>query len=255
MSAKRREFLKLIGTAALASAGGLGGLGAWQEVRAQGGSDGDPRRKRWALVIDVWRLHTEGDYEQPIAACHRNHNVPAISDPRLAVKWIWTEAYRHAFPGLASRHTPQRVARKPFLVLCNHCDNPPCVRVCPVQATYQREDGIVMQDVHRCIGCKFCMVACPYGARSYNWVPPKPLLANINPDFVPRTAGVVEKCILCYERLDKGQQPLCVEASQGALLFGDLNDPSSSVRAALDSRYTIVRKPELGTAPMVFYVI
>jgi Fe-S-cluster-containing dehydrogenase component len=171
------------------------------------------------------------------------------------VKWIWTEDYSHTFPGLASPYAPPELQSKPFLVLCNHCDNPPCVRVCPVKATFKREDGIVMQDMHRCIGCKFCMVACPYGARSYNWLPPRDFLPQINPDFPPRTTGVVEKCTLCYEQLAQGLPPLCVEASKGALVFGDLNDPGSPVRAAIASHYTIRRATDLGTEPHIFYIV
>jgi Fe-S-cluster-containing dehydrogenase component len=254
MSSNRRDFLKLVGTSALLGAGAVTGWGAWAEVKAlEAGPSENPRRKRWGLVVDVWRLRSPADYQRIIDACHRYHNVPSIPNPKHAVKWIWTDDYRHTFPTLAGPYRSRKLENKPFLVLCNHCENPPCVRVCPVQATFQRPDGIVMQDVHRCIGCKFCMVACPYGARSYNWVPPEPFLDQVNPEFVSRTVGVVEKCTLCYERLDRGLSPVCVEASGGALLFGDLNDPTSAVRTAIESRYTIVRKPELGVEPRVFY--
>ncbi len=256
MSAERRGFLKFLGASALLGAGTAAGMGAFVHVDAaeilSGGKD---KGTRWALVIDVWKLGTESDYQRIIRACHRYHNVPAIPDPKHEVKWIWTEEYRHAFPTSDHAHAPQAFKDKPFLVLCNHCDDPPCVRVCPVKATFKRWDGIVMQDMHRCIGCKFCMAACPYGARSYNWLPPEPFIENINPDFPTRAAGVVEKCTLCYEQLDRGLPPLCVEASDGALVFGDLNDPQSPVRKAIESRYTVVRKPELGTQPRVFYVV
>jgi len=210
---------------------------------------------RWALLIDVWKLKAETDYQRIIRACHRFHNVPSINERAHEVKWIWLEKYQHAFPTTDTSHVPRDTVSKPFLVLCNHCDNPPCVRVCPVKATFKRPDGVVMQDLHRCIGCKFCVVACPYGARSYNWLPPKPFIQDVNPEFPIRTAGVVEKCTFCYERLDRGLPPLCVEASDGAILFGDLNDPESPVSKAIATRYTIVRKPELGTQPRIFYVV
>jgi Fe-S-cluster-containing dehydrogenase component len=252
----RRHFLKLLGAAAVAGAGGIASLGALEEVKAsQVLRAAAGPGKRWALVIDVRRIATQEDYQAIIDACHRYHNVPSIAEPRHQVKWIWTEDYRHTFPGLASPYTPADLQKQPFLVLCNHCDNPPCVRVCPVKATYKREDGIVMQDMHRCIGCKFCMVACPYGARSYNWLPSRDYLQRINPDFPLRATGVVEKCTLCYERLVQGQAPLCVEASKGALVFGDLNDPASPVRAAIASHYTIRRAVELGTEPSIFYIV
>lgn len=256
MSAERRHFLRFLGASALLGAGTAAGMGSFVSVNAEELlADTKAKGTRWALVIDVWKLRTMADYERIIHACHRNHNVPSIPEAIHAVKWIWTEEYRDAFPTTDHAHAPQAFASKPFLVLCNHCDNPPCVRVCPVKATFKRPDGVVIQDLHRCIGCKFCIVACPYGARSYNWLPPRPFIPDLNPDYPTRSAGVVEKCIFCYERLDKGLPPLCVEASEGALLFGDLNDPESSVRKAIESRYTIVRKPELGTQPRVFYVV
>jgi len=256
MCAERRHFLRFLGASALLGAGATAGVGSFVKVNAGELLSGlKAKGTRWALVIDVWKLRTSADYDRIIWACHRYHNVPSVAEPRHAVKWIWTEEYRNTFPTSDTTYVPESVESKPFLVLCNHCDNPPCVRVCPVKATFKREDGIVMQDMHRCIGCKFCVVACPYGARSYNWVPPRPLIQNLNPNYPTRAPGVVEKCILCYERLDKGLPPLCVQASEGALLFGDLNDPTSSVRKAIESRYTIVRKPELGTQPRVFYVI
>jgi Fe-S-cluster-containing dehydrogenase component len=141
-------------------------------------------------------------------------------------------------------------------VLCNHCNNPPCVRVCPTKATFKRDsDGLVLMDFHRCIGCRFCMAGCPYGARSFNYRDPQPAIAEIQPNFTPRTKGVVEKCNFCAERLARGEMPACVEASEGAAVFGDLNDPSSNVRKILAEQYAITRKPELGTYPSVFYII
>ena len=157
---------------------------------------------------------------------------------------------------------PEEMEHKPFLLLCNHCEKPACVRVCPTKATFKRKDGIVMMDFHRCIGCRFCMAACPFGARSFNWIDPRgknangqPFIKKENPEFPTRTKGVVEKCNFCAERLAKGLKPACVEASNGALIFGDLADPESEVRKTLHSNYTIRRKPELGTEPSVYYII
>jgi molybdopterin-containing oxidoreductase family iron-sulfur binding subunit len=154
---------------------------------------------------------------------------------------------------------PPEVEHKPIMVLCNHCENPPCVRVCPTKATFKREsDGIVIMDMHRCIGCRFCMAACPYGARSFNFYDPRQFLPERlpNPDYPTRTKGVVEKCNFCAERLADGKLPACVEAAKdGQLLFGDLDDPRSSVRKALRERYSIRRKPDLGTQPSVYYLV
>jgi molybdopterin-containing oxidoreductase family iron-sulfur binding subunit len=141
-------------------------------------------------------------------------------------------------------------------VLCNHCDNPPCVRVCPTQATFKRADGIVVMDYHRCIGCRFCMAACPYGARSMNYRDPRPFIAEINPDFPTRCKGVVEKCNFCEERLAKGQLPACVEAcKEKALIFGDMDDPRSAPRRLLKDWFSIRRRPELGTDPQIYYLL
>jgi molybdopterin-containing oxidoreductase family iron-sulfur binding subunit len=142
------------------------------------------------------------------------------------------------------------------LVLCNHCENAPCVKVCPTKATWKREDGIIMMDYHRCIGCRYCMAACPYGARSFNWKDPRPFIKNINQDFPTRTKGIVEKCNFCEERLAKGLMPACVEACKDrALTFGDLAAPESKVKVLLSEKYSIRRKPFLGTEPKVYYVL
>ncbi|TXT27218.1 MAG: 4Fe-4S ferredoxin iron-sulfur binding domain protein [Gallionellaceae bacterium] len=113
-------------------------------------------------------------------------------------------------------------------VMCQHCEHPPCVDVCPTGASFRRADGIVLVDKHRCIGCRYCMMACPYKARSFVHEP----LADQKPD-VPRGKGTVESCTLCVHRVDRGEQPACVEAcakaGRGAILFGDLNDPESEI--------------------------
>jgi molybdopterin-containing oxidoreductase family iron-sulfur binding subunit len=140
-------------------------------------------------------------------------------------------------------------------MLCNHCENPACVRVCPTQATFRNSEGIVVMDYHRCIGCRFCMAGCPFGARSFNFEDPRPYIAETNPRFPTRMRGVVEKCTFCSERLAAGELPLCVEASDGAITFGDLTDPESDVRKVLAENFTIRRKPTLGTEPSVYYIM
>jgi molybdopterin-containing oxidoreductase family iron-sulfur binding subunit len=113
-----------------------------------------------------------------------------------------------------------------------------------------------MMDWHRCIGCRYCVAGCPYGSRSFNWVDPRPSLKEIRQDFPTRSKGVVEKCTFCEERLDQGRQPACVEACPDkALVFGDLNDPTSEVRARLKERFALRRKPGLGTRPAVYYQV
>jgi molybdopterin-containing oxidoreductase family iron-sulfur binding subunit len=112
-----------------------------------------------------------------------------------------------------------------------------------------------MMDFHRCIGCRFCMVACPYGSRSFNFRDPRPFIEDINKEFPTRMKGVVEKCNFCAERLAVGKMPACVEASNGAIIFGDLKDPHSEVRKVLHNNFTIRRKQNLGTEPCVYYIV
>jgi molybdopterin-containing oxidoreductase family iron-sulfur binding subunit len=113
-----------------------------------------------------------------------------------------------------------------------------------------------MMDYHRCIGCRYCMAACPYGSRSFNYVDPRPHISRINPEVPTRTAGVVEKCNFCEERLAEGQLPACVAACpQKALIFGDMNDANSPVRQILRERYSVQRQPELGCGPSIFYLV
>jgi Fe-S-cluster-containing dehydrogenase component len=210
--------------------------------------------KRWAMVIDTRKCKEK--CTDCINACHGVHNVPDLGNPKDEVKWIWNEPFEKAFPGQEHGYPEEKIKGKGFVVFCNHCNNPPCVRVCPTKATWKREDGIVMMDYHRCIGCRFCMAACPYGSRSFNWRDPRPFLKEINKEFPTRMRGVVEKCNFCAERVAKGLIPACVEAcKEKAIAFGDLEDPDSKVRESLRSHHSIRRKPQLGSNPQVYYIV
>jgi Fe-S-cluster-containing dehydrogenase component len=255
MSISRRHFLNAAGLSALALASkpaldalGLEAVGQ-EPTSATAGT-------RWAMVIDPRKCLEQGDCTRCIDACHHAHNVPAIADPAHEVKWIWKEPFEEAFPSLEAEYAPDSLRGQPMMVLCNHCDNPPCVRVCPTQATWKREDGVVMMDWHRCIGCRYCMAACPYGSRSFNWSDPRPAIAQLDPGFPTRTKGVVEKCTFCEERLARNERPLCVEACEArAIVFGNLDDPESEVRTILRDRFAVRRKAELGTRPAIYYVV
>ena len=170
---------------------------------------------------------------------------------------MWSAPYDQVFPEQENPHLAEEVHQRQFPLLCNHCESPSCVRVCPTKATFKRPDGIVAMDYHRCIGCRYCMAACPYGSRSFNWGEPRDYLdlAKLNPEFPTRMRGVVEKCNFCVERLAVGELPACAEASEGAIVFGDLRDPESDVRKVLRERFTIRRKPTAGTEPSVYYII
>ena len=248
MKVTRKNFLRLLaGSAASAAAAGAGKV--VQAIRSS-----LPAAPRWGMAIDFSKCQKGCD--ACTKACRLAHNVPQIPDPNHEVKWIWEEPYENVFPFPAGRIRRQDLAGSQLLVLCNHCADPPCTRVCPTQATWKRDDGIVMMDYHRCIGCRYCMAACPYGSRSFNWVDPRPYVETANPQYPTRTKGVVEKCDFCAERLADGLLPACVEACpEKALIFGDLHDENSTVRQALRSRYGVRQQPELGTDPSVFYLV
>jgi DMSO reductase iron-sulfur subunit len=127
--------------------------------------------------------------------------------------------------------------RRYFLpVHCMHCDDAPCVKVCPTGASYKREDGVVAFDPNKCIGCKYCILACPYEARYYN-----------------HDTGMADKCDFCRDRVDQGLQPICVEKCiGGAIVFGDLDDPASEVNQLISQGATVLSS-QLGTKPKVYY--
>ncbi len=268
MENSRRSFLKIAGLSVLGVSAGSMLIGV--TPRLLRASDGDAQPKftsrpeamtatRWGMVIDTRKI--DHDLNMKLQeACHEIHNVPdhvGISNaPRHEIKWIWPTEFKHAFPNQEAQFLSSRLEHTELPVLCNHCENPPCVQACPTKATFKRDsDGIVLMDFHRCIGCRFCMAACPYGARSFNFRDPRPAIKTIRDTFPTRSKGVVEKCNFCAERLAQGKLPACVEASEGALIFGDLNDPGSDVRKLLDEQFAIRRKPNLGTFPSVFYIV
>ena len=144
-------------------------------------------------------------------------------------------------------------------VQCMQCDNPPCVKACPVEATWQERDGITVVDYDWCIGCRYCMTACPYWARHFNWSAPTipPTALNTDTHYLgnrPRPKGVVEKCTFCIQRTRKGRQPACLEACPtGARIFGNLLDPQSDIRYVLENKTVFRLKEELGTDPKFWY--
>jgi len=144
-------------------------------------------------------------------------------------------------------------------VQCMQCDDPPCVKACPVKATWMEPDGVTVVDYDWCIGCRYCMAACPYWARHFNWTEPQIPAEELNPDTHylgnrPRPLGVVEKCHFCLQRTRKGRQPACEEACPtGARVFGNLLDPNSEIRYILANKTVFRLKEELGTEPKFWY--
>jgi len=293
MDKKRREFLKIAGISTLAGLGApavvdrlvvgssplvanatteadSGGHGNAADSHAAPAAHGEEHGaeiiktgKRYGMVIDVKKFYDNPAMaEACVKACHAVHNVPDFPDQKEEIKWIWQTGYNNAFTEHSHYYKDESTEKNNVLVLCNHCDKPPCVRACPTKATFKNADGIVAMDYHRCIGCRFCMAACPYGSRSFNWRDPRAAsnlqdLSKINRLFPTRMRGVVEKCNFCADLVGRGEQPECakVAASSRAIVFGDLNDPNSEIRKVLKENYTIQRKPSLGTSPSVFYIV
>ena len=233
----RRAFI----AAASAAGAGLAGLGFTaiapglhlMAVGEANAATGDAARKageaaspavRWGLLVDANKC-TPG-CTKCVEACHTENGVTeTLADKRQASQWI-----------RKIELTDRRNGRKTELpMMCQHCAKPPCVDVCPTGASMKRADGIVLVDRHICIGCRYCMMACPYKARSLVHIPLTGENQNQNP-LVPRGQGCVESCTLCVHRVDRGQQPACVEqCPQGAMLFGDLNDPRSAIAKRIAS--------------------
>ena len=144
-------------------------------------------------------------------------------------------------------------------VQCHQCENPPCVKACPVEATWMEPDGIVVIDYDWCIGCRFCAAACPYWARKFNWNDPLVPAEELNPTTHylsnrPRSKGVMEKCTFCLQRTRKGNNPACHDACPtGARVFGNLLDPKSEIRYVLENKTVFRLKEELNTEPKFWY--
>ncbi len=204
--------------------------------------------KKWVMVINLARCK---DALKCQKACAKHHLLPED------VKWL------KVFKMQESEETAPFWMPKP----CFHCDHPPCVKVCPVDATYKRSDGIVLVDNERCIGCRFCMAACPYSARTFNWkepeTPAKYADAKYSPETsVPRKKGTVEKCDFCPEMLKQGKLPHCVSACpNGVYYFGDLNEDTVTNGDETVRFSTLIRDKagyrnmeSLGTEPSVYYL-
>ncbi|MGD0498962.1 MAG: 4Fe-4S dicluster domain-containing protein [Bryobacteraceae bacterium] len=166
--------------------------------------------------------------------------------------------FEHSDPYYSPEKVPED-GRFYMPVACQQCRDAPCTKVCPTGATWTEKDGIVVIDYDLCIGCRYCMAACPYGARHFNWAEPSIPKDEINPNTHylgnrPRSKGVVEKCTFCIQRTREGRYPACVEVCPvGARKFGNLLDKDSEIRYIIEHKRVMVLKAELNTAPRFFY--
>jgi Fe-S-cluster-containing dehydrogenase component len=241
----RRDFIKLsaVGLAVAAGARLL-----TQEASASEAVKGE---HQWVMVIDQSKCT---GCNQCQFACNAHNDI----NPEMN----WTKVVN-----MGEMNGKQVYLPRP----CMQCEHAPCVEVCPVGASYYRDDGIVMMDYDKCIGCRYCMVACPYDARSFNWEEfdgENPYVPQYGePEVERRPRGVPEKCAFCYQRIDRGLElglkpgedpaatPACVVACPtGARIFGDLNDPNSQVSQILRDNPSYRLRENLGTKPRVYYL-
>ncbi len=240
----RRDFLKLTAVGIAVAAG----TRVIEQAEASSGAKGE---HQWAMVIDQSKCTGCG---QCTLACQAHNDI----NPEIQ----WNKV----------SEAGEINGKKVFLARpCMQCEKAPCVEVCPVGASYYRDDGIVMMDYDKCIGCRYCEVACPYDARSFNWEaftgenPAVPEWGT--PGVARRPRGVPEKCAFCYQRIDRGlalgltpgvdedATPACVvTCPTGARMFGDLNDPNSAVSQILQKHVSYRLRENLGTDPRVYYL-
>ena len=256
----RRDFTRIAATAAgsslaayLVTTGPLSPFGNLkrQQLTTEEETHGATGTHHWGMVIDLRKCI---GCEYCMRACSAVNDV-APDKPWNIVVEDSTVNGRNFF----------------FSRPCLHCQHAPCVEVCPVRATYVREDGLVIMDYERCIGCRYCEVACPFDARKFNWE-----ARSEENEYVPtwgvpevprRPRGVVEKCTFCVQRIDNGMKrglipgeareatPACVNVCPvGARVFGDLKDPESEISQVLDRQPTIRLRDELGTDSSVYYI-
>jgi len=238
-SAARRDFLKS-GAAAvtltLAPGVTLMAFGG-TEAEAAGAADAN---KRWGLLIDVSKC-ADG-CTACVTACKDENGWAGHGNTDADAQRIRKVTLKNSATG----HTEE------MPMMCQHCEEPPCVDVCPTGASFKRKDGIVLVDKHICIGCRYCMMACPFKARSFVHEP-----VNNQEPHAPRGQGTVESCTLCVHRVDEGRIPACVEAcsaaGHNAMIFGDLKDPNSEISQRLAQYQSVSLRPDLDLNPGVRY--
>jgi [DsrC]-trisulfide reductase subunit O len=236
--ANRRDFIGW-SIAAVAGVALAPGVTLFEIARAKTPGEPVSGKVRWGMLIDANRC--AADCNACVTACNRENH---LSGGTRATDSQWIRKIE--LKDLRSGRT------RSLPMMCQHCANPPCVDVCPTGASFKRADGIVLVDRHACIGCRYCVMACPYKARSFVHEE----IHDQNPE-VPRGKGTVESCTLCVHRIDRGKIPACVEACKAtghdAIFFGDLNDPDSEISHRVAAHATTQVRADLRLDPGVRY--
>ncbi|ARJ64260.1 4Fe-4S ferredoxin [Magnetospirillum sp. ME-1] len=209
-------------------------------VQARAPGEPASARSRWGLLIDTGKCSAECNV--CVETCKAEMGLSGHDRPLTDAQYLRKVNVRDPATG-AAHSVP---------VMCQHCAKPACVDVCPTGASMKRADGIVLVDRHICIGCRYCMMACPYKARSFAHED-----QTGQQPYLPRGKGTVEGCTLCVHRIDEGRPPACVEAcaakARGAMLFGDLNDPKSDIAQRVAREATSRIRADLGLEPAIRY--
>jgi len=235
----RREFLSKSSKAA-AGVSLASGVMLYDVAHAKPADEPVTSKVRWGMLIDTNKCSNGCD--ACVTACHEWNGVTGHGRPETDAQWIRKVELHNKDTG--SVHS--------LPMMCQHCETPPCADVCPTGASFKRADGIVQVDKHICIGCRYCMMACPYKARSFV----HEAVEDQQP-HAPRGKGTVESCNMCVSRVDEGKRPACVEACDAdghqAIIFGDLNDPNSEIAQAVKKHNTTQIRADLGLNPGVRY--
>ncbi len=242
----RREFLKSsLSAAAVATV--APGVFLHTTAAARANSEAVTDAVRWGMLIDTNKC-TDG-CDDCVTACDKENGLDILKMPEGADEAHWARQRPHWIRKVKLKDNATGVETN-LPLMCQHCEKPPCVDVCPTGASFKRADGIVMVDRHICIGCRYCMMACPYKGRSF-------IHENVVNQRVetPRGKGCVESCNLCVHRLDNGQTTTACQDSckHGAIIFGDLKDPDSALSRALKQYPSVAIRDDLLLNPGVRY--
>ncbi|MEN8174473.1 MAG: sulfate reduction electron transfer complex DsrMKJOP subunit DsrO [Pseudomonadota bacterium] len=246
--ASRRSFLKQGATAVAVSV--APGVVFHAATEAAPRSEPVTDKVRWGMLIDTSKC-ADG-CEACVEACDTENGLTAYTPPEGQSEEMWDEQRPKWIRQVKVKdNLSGRVSTLPML--CQHCEHPPCVDVCPTNASFRRADGIVLVDRHTCIGCRYCMMACPYKARSFIHES-----VDIKPTISPRGKGCVESCTFCVHRLDNGEtttacQEACAKDGHQAIIFGDLRDPDSEVSKALEEHAAVEIRADLNLNTGVRY--